>query len=200
MKKAVVKDTLRLAAITLIAALLLALVYQLTKDVIAEAEAAERMESFHAVYPEAESFEKIDGNLVSDWNAAHSTNAVIEGYDALDGEGNRTDIVLSVVSHNGYGGDVVLSVGFGPDCTVTNVKVTSMSETSGLGANCTKAEWVAQFSGKNADSISFVKNGNPADDEIDAITGATITTKAVLEAVNNGIAFAKDYFGGEDLK
>ncbi|MBO4367039.1 MAG: FMN-binding protein, partial [Clostridia bacterium] len=146
--KTILKNTLSLVLITLVAALCLAGIYQLTKDTIAVSEAAERMESFRVVYPEADSFEQLPETVLKDWNGAHPGAELLDGYATLDKDGNKTGIVLSSVSHNGYGGDVTLSIGIKNDGTVTGVKVTSMSETSGLGANCTKPEWVAQFTGK----------------------------------------------------
>ena len=196
--KTILKNTLSLVLITLVAALCLAGIYQLTKDTIAVSEAAERMESFRVVYPEADSFEQLPETVLKDWNGAHPGAELLDGYATLDKDGNKTGIVLSSVSHNGYGGDVTLSIGIKNDGTVTGVKVTSMSETSGLGANCTKPEWVAQFTGKgqSGNEIGYVRDGNPGPDEIDAITSATITTKAVLEAVNQALAFAPTVLNG----
>ena len=196
--KTILKNTLSLVLITLVAALCLAGIYQLTKDTIAVSEAAERMESFRVVFPEAESFDQLPEESLKDWNGTHPGAELLDGYDALDKDGNKAGIVLSSVSHNGYGGDVTLSIGIRNDGTVTGVKVTSMSETSGLGANCTKPEWVAQFAGKgkSGNGIGYVRDGNPGPDEIDAITSATITTKAVLEAVNQALAFAPTVLNG----
>lgn len=196
MKKSIIKDTLSLVAITLVAALLLSLVYQLTKDTIAKAEEEERMASFREVFPEEGEFEAVS---VGEWNSSHPGAEIVQAYKVLDGGKNIIGAVASVVSHNGYGGDITLSIGVGKDGAITGVKVTSMSETSGLGANCTKEEWLARFKGKTAETLGFVKNGNPGDSEIDALTGATVTTRAVLEAVNQGAAFIRaDLLGGED--
>ncbi|MBP5155280.1 MAG: RnfABCDGE type electron transport complex subunit G [Clostridia bacterium] len=196
MKKSIVKDTLALVAITLVAALCLALVYQITKDKIAEAQEEERMASFREVFSDAKDFEQADEAPVSAWNEKHPGPEVLQCFKALDADKNQIGLVVSAVSHNGYGGDVVLSVGVDSSGAITGVKVTSMSETSGLGANCTKPEWAAQFIGKTAETLGYVKNGNPGDSEIDAIASATVTTKAVLEAVNNGAAFARELVSG----
>ena len=61
----------------------------------------------------------------------------------------------------------------------------SNSETAGLGAKCTEEEFAGQFAGKSANGIEYVKGGGAsADNQIDAISGATITTNAVTEGVN----------------
>ena len=193
MKKSIIKDTASLLIITIVAALCLSLVYRLTSDKIAAAEENEKTQSFYAVSDGAASFEKIDGKTVDAWNEKSGSASVLEAYEAKDREGNMSGVVVSVVSHNGYGGDIVLSAGIDVNGIITGVRVTAMSETSGLGANCQDENWISQFTGKNADMIKYVKNGNPGNDEIDAITGATITTKAVLEAVNSGAAFSRAY-------
>ena len=198
MNKTILKDTLKLVVITLVAALLLALVFQLTKDTIAQAKAAERLASYESVMSDATGFNAIDSDYITDWNKNNPGAEIGEAYVALKGE-EVIGTVVSVTSHNGYGGDIVLTLGVDTSGVITGVKVTSMGETSGLGAHCTDEDWIAQFSGKQSGVIGYVKNGNPGDDEIDAITGATITTKAVLEAVNQGSAFISSYnsLGGE---
>ncbi len=195
MKKQVIKDTLALLVITIVSALCLSLVYSLTSAKIADAEAKEKTDSFYAVSEKAASFDKIDASVIDGFNKENSGAAVLEAYEAKDGEGAVCGVVASVVSHNGYGGDIVLSVGVDQNGVITGVRVTDMSETSGLGANCQNDEWTAQFKGKSAGVIGYVKNGQTGDDKIDAITGATITTKAVLEAVNTGAAFCRAYIG-----
>ena len=74
------------------------------------------------------------------------------------------------------------------------MKVTQMSETSGLGAKCLDEEFRSQFKGIKADSIRFVKDGKKAPDEIDAISSATVTTTAITDAVNGGLIASRYYF------
>ena len=186
MKKQILKDTLALLVITIAAALCLSLVYRITSGKIEEAEKKENTDSFEAIAED----------VISAFNADKTGVAVLEAYEAKTADGGFAGVVASVVSHNGYGGDIVLSVGVSPEGEITGVRVTGMSETSGLGANCQSADFTDQFKGKTADTLGYVKNGNPGDDQIDAITGATITTKAVLEAVNSGTAFCRAYIAG----
>lgn len=196
MKKQILKDTLALLVITIAAALCLSLVYRITSGKIEEAEKKEKTDSFYLVSDGADSFEAIAEDVISAFNADKTGVAVLEAYEAKTADGGFAGVVASVVSHNGYGGDIVLSVGVSQNGTVTGVRVTGMSETSGLGANCQSEDFTDQFKGKTADTLGYVKNGNPGDDQIDAITGATITTKAVLEAVNSGTAFCRAYIAG----
>ena len=84
------------------------------------------------------------------------------------------------VSHSGYGGDIVLMVGFKEDRkTVLSYKVLSASETPGLGMKLSTPEFAGQFRGKDGASLKVKKDGG----EIDAITSATITSRAVCEAI-----------------
>lgn len=194
MNKQILKDTLALVLITLVAAVCLSFVYELTKDGIAAAETKERMNSYYLVYPEAASFreeaEVPDAGAVSDPNV--KVTAVLH---ALDAAGNETGCALSVVTASGYGGEIELSLGLSNDGTVTGMKVTSMSETSGLGAHCQDESWQAQFVGIRAREIVFTKLGKSAPNEIDAITSATVTTTAVVEAVNCGLDYARNVLG-----
>lgn len=84
------------------------------------------------------------------------------------------------VSHDGYGGDIVLMVGFREDRkTVISYKVLQASETPGLGMKLASPEFAGQFRGKDATTLALKKKGG----QIEAITSATITSKAVLKAI-----------------
>lgn len=97
---------------------------------------------------------------------------------------------MSLTSHEGYAGDIVLSMGVSADSIITGVKVTSMNETSGLGANCQNSDWIGQFKGISDGSVAYTKTGKTMPNEIDAISGATFTTRAVTSAVNAGLELA----------
>ena len=85
-------------------------------------------------------------------------------------------------SAKGYGGDIITMVGIKADGTVSGMDFLSISETAGLGMNADTDEFKNQFAGKIGE-IGLNKN-TPAENEIQALTGATITSKAVTEAVN----------------
>ncbi len=198
MKRSILKDTLILVAITLVAAFFLALVNQITKDPIAHAEEEERMASFYEVFPEAADFEEIGETIIAAWNENHPDGEILQGFYAKAADGTVLGAALSATSRKGYSGDLTLSVGVLPDGTLTGVKVTKMNESPGLGAKCQDESWAAGFAGKvpNADGeIGLTKNGDPGESEIDCISGATRTTNAVLDAVNQGVAFARAGLG-----
>ena len=194
MRQKILKDTLALVLITLVAAVCLSFVYELTKDRIATAAAEERMNSYYLVYPEAVSFREADEILDSSAFSNPDVTVTSVLY-ALDASGQETGCALSVVTASGYGGEIELSLGLANDGTITGMKVTSMSETSGLGAHCQDETWQAQFAGIRARQIAFTKLGKTAPNEIDAITSATVTTTAVVEAVNCGLDFARQVLG-----
>ena len=196
MNKKIIKDTVSLVLITLIAALLLSFVFELTKDTIEEATAKERFESYEAVFESAKSFKDMDigsdpipDNLLPKGVTVEELMAVYE-----EDPNTPAGCVVSVRTSNGYGGDIVLSLGITLDGTITGMKVTQMSETSGLGAKCLDEEFRSQFKGIKADSIRFVKDGKKAPDEIDAISSATVTTTAITDAVNGGLIASRYYF------
>ena len=84
------------------------------------------------------------------------------------------------VSHAGYGGDIRLMVGFKEDRkTVISYKVLAASETPGLGMKLSTPEFAGQFKDKDGSGLKVKKDGG----EIEAITSATITSRAVCEAI-----------------
>ena len=90
----------------------------------------------------------------------------------------------------GFGGTVGLTVGVS-DGAITGVRIGSHSETPGLGAKAADEAFYGQFAGKSGE-LTVTKTGAVTDQEINAITAATITSKAVTGAVNEVLAAAQD--------
>ena len=86
------------------------------------------------------------------------------------------------VSHAGYGGDIVLMVGLTPDFKIVTYKKLEDAETPGLGSNLTSPGFMNQFAGMDASTSLSVKKDGGA---VDAITSATITSRAVCGAIND---------------
>lgn len=192
------KDALILCAITLVAGACLGGVYEMTKGPIEAANLAAKAEAYRAVLPEADSFESDD---LGDTLAAANTDiagmgfgnvTVDEAVTAVDGSGSLVGYVVTSTSNDGYGGAITVSVGIQADGTVSGIEFLTIGETAGLGMNAQKPEWKAQYSGKNVDAFSVTKNGASSDNEINAISGATITSNAVTGAVNAAVYFAKN--------
>ena len=192
------KDAVILFVITLIAGALLGLCNEATKDAIKAAEDKAKQEAYMKVFSTATKFvqddaikEKVDNSekILKDLNLSGAT--VSEVLVAKDDQDTELGYVVSFVAKEGYGGDISLSMGMTKEGEITGLEVLSMSETAGLGAKCTQSEFKDQFAGINADEIVYTKDGKSADNEIDAISSATITTKAVTKAVNVANTFIK---------
>ena len=108
-----------------------------------------------------------------------------EGADAYfvgkGANGQPIAYALKGISHQGYNGDIVLMIGFLPDRTIVTYQKLEASETPGLGSNLTSEGFMKQFKGMPAArDLSVTKDGG----EVEAITSATITSRAVCGAIN----------------
>lgn len=194
-KSSFLKNCVALLVITLVAGLALSAVNEITKEPIAKAEETARLEAYETVFPDAEFETPQDFDALLEGGQAAIDSVGLTGCTvsdilyANDANGERIGYVVAAVSPNGYGGDISVAVGIdAKTSTITGFSVLSNSETAGLGARCTEDEFVSQFAGKDATSIEYVKGGGAAGNQIDAISGATVTTNAVTEAVNSALA------------
>ena len=103
---------------------------------------------------------------------------------------------MNITTTQGYGGDITFTLGIRNDGTVNGYEILSISETAGLGMKAKEDAFKQQFSGKKVDSFAYTKTGASADNEIDAISGATITTKAMTDAINAGLCWFQTLEGG----
>lgn len=186
--KNMMKDALILFAITLISGLLLGLVYQVTAQPRREQQERRIQEACQAVFAQADRFEEFTYNIDEILAQELTADGVKTGtvYQALDNGGNSLGYVIETTSGEGYGGNITLYVGITNDGIVNGVSILSISETPGLGMRAGE-ELVPQFAEKQAVSFTYTKTGSQSDSEIDAISGATITTKAVTNAVNGAV-------------
>ena len=192
------KDALILFAITLVAGACLGGVYGATESVIAQRELDAKEEAYRTVLTEASSFETDDmTDLIAKGNSeiaglGYGNVTVDEAVTGLDASGAPVGYVVTATSKDGYGGNITVSVGIQSDGTVEGLEFLTIGETAGLGMNAEKPEWKSQYAGKNVDAFTVTKNGASADNEINAISGATITSNAVTGAVNGAVYFAKN--------
>lgn len=189
----IIKDALALTAITLVIGLLLGVVYEVTKKPIAQQEVKAKQEACVEVFPEADSFEAVDLKESADMfrkaldEAGYQAQTVDEVYQALDASGDVAGYVITVTSSEGYGGDIQFSMGVSMDGTTLGISFLSISETAGLGMNADTESFRDQFKDQNVSEFSYSKTGASAEGEIDALSGATITTNAVTNGVNAGL-------------
>lgn len=183
-KNYVLKLGLILFVITFAVGLLLSVVNAVTYDTIKAAEKREIDNAIIAIFPNADSVDEATGDF------DESVKAV---YLAKSG-GELVGVAVNNVS-NGFGGDIDMITGFNADKTIAGVKIISMSETPGLGAKANNPGFLEQYTGKTTD-LSVIKNAAPQDNEIAAITGATITSTAVTTGVNAAYAAAQPFLEG----
>lgn len=167
-----------LFAITAISAFLLAVVNSVTEPVIAKNQLEKTYKAMDKLMP-AKSFSEIE---------AEGT----EAYAAYGDDGEIIGVCI-ITSSFGYGGEVKVLTGVDKSMKVTGIDILSHSETPGLGANATKPDFKNQFSGKTS-GISVAKKA-PAENEIQAMSGATISSKAVTDAVNKALELAGGVLG-----
>ena len=196
--KEMMKNTGIMLVITLVAGLVLGLVYQITKEPIAQQEAKAKQEACQEVFQDAASFEAVEISAVDEakWAAAgYAQESVDEVMSAMDASGGLLGYVVTVTTKEGYGGDIQFSIGIRLDGTVNGMSILAISETAGLGM---KAEDVLkpQFAGKQVEQFEYTKNGATSENQIDAISGATITTNAVTNGVNAGLYYFQTELGG----
>lgn len=196
---------IRLLIITACAGLILGLVYSFTKEPIAAQELKRENEARQTALPEADDFIMIaaadeDGVRTASEDAppAFPDDSVIppeiqQVYAGLK-DGNIIGYTMSVVT-KGFSPGLSLTVGIDNGGIITGVEIGSHEETPGLGANATDPEFLAQYVGADG-PIAVVKTPTDSTTEITAITGATITSNAVTDAVNLVREFFETYLTG----
>lgn len=190
--KSMLKDAGILFAITLIAGLVLGFVYELTKEPIRIQQELAIQRACQAVFAEADQvgmqFEAQEYTLEQSRLDELSEMGVEIGtvYAAVSQGGVFHGYVVEATSKEGYGGNIVLYVGVTTDGMVSGISILEISETPGLGMNAEEV-LVPQFENVKATVFTYTKTGSTSQSEIDAISGATITTKAVVNAVNGAV-------------
>ncbi len=190
MSNKIMKNAAILMAITLVAGLLLGVVQGITEEPIAKAKEAAKQEACKQVLGEADEFEpyaEFDEEKAAK-AVAHIEGTVIDEVIAAKKGSEDAGYVITVTDKNGYGGDIQVSVGILPDKTVNGIAILSINETAGLGMNAKNPQFYEQYSGKKTESFYVSKDGGEGE-EIQAISGATITSRAVTGAVNAALAY-----------
>ena len=196
----IVKNTLILTAITVVSGLLLGVVYGITKEPIAQAQENTKQEAYRTVLSDASEFETVEfdadpaASLLSE--NGYTSDVITEIAEGTDASGATVGYVISVQSSEAYDGSLSLSVGIASDGTVKGIEMLEISETAGLGMKADEAEFKDQFKDKNVQKFTYTKTGEDGDDKIDAISGATITTNAVTNAVDSALVYFQNELGG----
>lgn len=166
----------------------------ITYDRIQEQIVRANDEARKEVLPDADAFEILDDNTFSEIKSNGRYYFITEIYTAKAG-GNVVGYAVKVVP-KGYGGAIDVVVGIGTDGIIQGIKVGNNTETPGLGKNSATPKFQNQFKGKTWDNaINVIKSGTPKDNEIAALSGATVTSKAVTEGVNQALEAARELSG-----
>ena len=184
----IVKNTLILTLITLVAGLGLGLVYEITKAPIAQAQETAKKEAWQKVFPEADisDFEQID----LDQAAAEQAIADMGVNGTIDEACTVGDMgyVVTATDKDGFGGSIKVTVGITSDGTVNGVSILSINETAGLGMKAAEPAFYGQYEGKQTEKFVVSKDGGDGE-PIDALSGATITSRSVTGAVNAALGY-----------
>lgn len=194
------RNTFIMLLIAVVAGGVLGFVYEITKAPIAEMEEKAKVEAHKSVFMLADSFsdslplEDFDFSNVKDMYPGVDITDCVEAYDS---DKNLLGYVLEVTTHEGYGGDIVFALGVTLEGSINAISITQISETVGLGMNA-ETVLAPQFTNRNELVFEVVKNGAVMDNQIDAISSATITSRAVTGGVNAGLLFFREnLMGGE---
>lgn len=174
--KEILIPAVALFLIALVSTLLLAVVNNMTIDKIAEQDALAAEEARRTVMPEAQSFKEVD-----------------DYFEALDADGNVIGYVFDETGDSkGYGGELSVTVGVDNEGVVTGIVPDDLSnETPGLGQNASKDSFTSQFVGKSG-TIAVNKDGG----DIQALTSATITSRAITSGVQKALDHYVTVTGG----
>ena len=189
----IIKNTIILFVITLVAGFCLGAVHDVTLEPIAQAQEAAATKTFQEVYPEAASFDALTDAVaaaaesISEWGYGKVT--INDAKEALDASGNKIGYLITSTSAESYGGNVQIAVGISNEGELTGIGFLSISDTPGLGMRAKEPDFKDQFIGKKAEKLEVTKTGASADNQIQAISGATITSKAVTNATDAAIYF-----------
>ena len=177
-QKEIIVPSATLLIICIVATVLLGFTNFFTADIITKLETETQNTAMQEVLP-AEGYTKTEGKEIY----TAEKNGAVAGY-------------ILITTAKGYGGDIKVMTAVDPTGKILAVNILSATdETPGLGQNVTKEDFFSQFKNLSGE-ISVVKNGaNSADNEINAVTGATISSKAVTKAVNEALALYSENFG-----
>ena len=176
-----------LLVITAVTGLILGAVHTITLEPIRIAEAREKNEALAATLPGATEFKEMP--------LPEDHGIVTEIYEGSDG--SNTVGYNFTVTPKGYGGLITIIVGIASDGRVMDIKILGHNETPGLGAKAVELPFSGQFTKKAVDKFVVTKLPPVETAEIQAISGATITSTAVVDGVNTAINCWKENFAGK---
>ncbi len=201
MNQKLIKDAMILTVITLVAGMALGFVCEITREPIAKAEADALNKAYQSVFADAAEFEPLSGfdadaatKTVAD--AGYKEDKITACQVAKGADGSALGYVISVVAGGGYGGDITFSLGITNEGVMNGYSITAINETPGLGMKSTEEKFYSQFEGIPVGTYEVTKSSPAGEGEIEAISGATITSRAVTGGVNAAMAYFQTLEGG----
>ncbi len=178
--KDVAKMGLILMAFCLVSALALSMTYGATIDVITQSRAATDIANRREVMSEADDFAPLDEGLLAQLQSEDAT--ILDVHRAY----KQGEIIghVAKVSSQGFGGAIEVIVGFDVNGEITGLRLGTHAETPGLGANAANPEFYEQFEGMTLTRDIIVDKTSAGDNQVQAVTAATITSSAVTDGVN----------------
>lgn len=181
----IIKPTIILFLICVIVTMALALTNYATENAIVEQTKIQEESARREVFSEAETFEEIT-ELDSIIGENDEERLVKKAFNSL----NSSEVLgrVYLVESKGYGGVVSVAVGIDNSGKITGVKIVSHGETPGLGSKVQEEPFISQLVGITPkESLTVVKSGASKEEELDAVSGATISSQAVVKAVQSAI-------------
>ena len=179
-----IKPSLVLFLVCLFVTAALALTYNITKDTIKARAAADAESARKEVLADAETFIQVDeAQIMSIIEKNPELDVAKEVFEGM--KENQTIGYVFSVTNKGYGGEIDVIVGIDAAGMITGIKIVEHSETAGLGSKVTEDTFLSQLVGITPErALKVVKNkGSNNDEDIVAVSGATISSKAVVGAV-----------------
>ena len=181
-----------LSVISVVMGAALAVVNNVTKEPIAKTKQEAKEAASKKVYPTAANIatsDKVDYEAINEvvHKLGYSSVDIDELAVALDSSGAQLGYVVTATTSEGYGGDIQIIIGVSVDGTVQGLDFLVLNETVGFGLNAKEPEFIDQFVGQQVLTFEYTKTGASGEGQVDAISGATITTSAVVDAINASV-------------
>lgn len=189
------KETIKLGIILLVFALvaagILGYVNSVTEPIIAEREASEAKAAYQELIPEADEFVEFTNEELNKYKAINSkVTSIVKATKGGDEIG-----YLLTTNGGGYGGDITVITALIGD-EIKAIKILKHKETPEIGTKVDNPDFQAQYSGKSVREPIAVKKENPGASEIQAITGSTVSSRGVTDAVNIALDIYKELNNG----
>lgn len=199
-KSELIRDAIALFLITLVSGLGLSYVYEITKAPIAVQAEQKTLEANRAVFAKAVSFEEdaeltaLAGNTdLTGINADYAGVTINSISRAYNSSNEVLGFNITVSTSAGYKDGIKFVYGYSEDGKINGISFLAINETAGLGMKAQGPDFLDQFLNKQVKQFTVTKTGAVSEEQVDSISGATITSRAVTNAINAGIQFVTEH-------